>query len=55
MLADWYWQYGVNRNDPKYAMSLDKWLDPVSRLETRREAILASSDQKAYERNAQGL
>lgn len=47
MLADWYWQYGVNRNDPKYAMSLDKWLDPVSRLETRREAILASSDQKA--------
>lgn len=46
-ISDWYWQYGVKRNAPKYAMSLDKWLDPVSRLEARREAILASKDQKA--------
>ena len=22
-LTEWYWQHGVNRNSPKYAMSLD--------------------------------
>ena len=46
MIADWYWEHGVKRTDPKHAMSLDKWLDPVSRLEARRETVLASRDHK---------